>query len=98
MEADQLRELATNAQLDHWPPHLGVRTEAEKIEYLAQRLSENADAEERADDLASQLETAQEENSAIEFENKDLLADIETLKVDIKRLESKLEAIREIVA
>lgn len=54
MEADQLRELATNAQLDHWPPHLGVRTEAEKIEYLAWHLEETAN---RAEDLESQMLT-----------------------------------------
>lgn len=97
MDAEQLQQLATNAELNHWPPHLGVTTDAEKVAYLAERLREAADAETRADELADQLETANEDNSAIELENKDLLADIETLKADVRRLENKLEAVREIV-
>lgn len=62
MEPEQLRELATNAQLDHWPPHLGVRTEAEKIEYLAKALESVNDYEAQIeaitaerDDLADQV-------------------------------------------
>lgn len=43
MDANQLRELATNATLNHWPPHLGVVTEADKIQYLADRLREAGD-------------------------------------------------------
>lgn len=39
METVQLQELATNARLDHWPPHLGVNTDAEKIDLLARELA-----------------------------------------------------------
>lgn len=98
MDGEQLRQLATNAQLDHWPPHLGVVTEADKIQYLADRLREAGDAEDRADDLVLQLETAQEENQMIEQESDDLKEKIKTLESDIKRLTNKIESIREIIA
>ena len=48
MDADQLRELATNALVGHWPPHLGVKTDQEKIEYLARQLDQAADNSESA--------------------------------------------------
>lgn len=62
MEADELRELATNAQLDHWPPHLGVRTDAEKVQYLADRLREAARDGDTIDELNDQIGALQEEN------------------------------------
>lgn len=37
------QELATNALVNHWPAHLGVKTDAEKIEYLARALEKAAD-------------------------------------------------------
>lgn len=98
MDAERLNELATNAQLDHWPPHLGVRTDAEKIEYLAERLREVVDAETRADELADQLETAQAENQLIKDENSDLEQQVKTLKSDVKRLADQIQAVRDIVA
>ena len=49
---DDLNQLALNAELNHWPPHLGVTTEVEKAGYLAQQLREAAS---RIDDLESQL-------------------------------------------
>lgn len=98
MDSQELQQLATNARLNHWPPHLGVTTDAGKIEYLAQRLEEAADAETRADGLADELETAREENSGLETENDELKAEVKTLKSDIAGLTKKLEEIREIVA
>ena len=79
-----LRELATNAELNHWPPHLGVRTDAEKIAYLAERLREAADAEVNAEALA-------DENAALCEERDDFERKLEDA-------ESKLERIREIAA
>lgn len=35
-------ELATNALVNHWPAHLGVKTDQEKIEYLARVLEKVA--------------------------------------------------------
>lgn len=94
MDSQQLQQLATNTRLNHWPPHLGVTTDTEKIEYLAQRLEEAADAETRADELADQLKTAQEENDMLH----DLEDEVKTLKSDLKLAQSQLEQIREIVA
>jgi hypothetical protein len=42
MDAEQARELALNARLDYWPAHLGVNTDAERIEHLATKLDEAA--------------------------------------------------------
>jgi predicted nucleic acid-binding Zn-ribbon protein len=95
MDTTQLHELATNATLNHWPPHLGVRTEAEKIEYLTERLREVADAETRADELADQLETAQEENGRLSDENEDLTEQVKQLKSDVKVLHAKIDAAKD---
>jgi hypothetical protein len=62
---DNLQQLATNALLDHWPPHLGVRTDAEKIAYLAERLRQAGDAEDRIDALTAEIESAHEENGRL---------------------------------
>jgi peptidoglycan hydrolase CwlO-like protein len=93
-----LHELATNAELNHWPPHLGVRTDAEKIAYLAGRLREAGDAEVRVDELSDQLVAAQEENASLETKNDDLQSQITSLKGVIKELQSRLTDIREIAA
>lgn len=61
MDADQLRELATNALVNHWPPHLGVRTDKEKIEYLAAQIEKAANDIRDADDLQEKLDTSEEE-------------------------------------
>jgi predicted nucleic acid-binding Zn-ribbon protein len=85
---NDLHELATNAQIDHWPPHLGVRTDAEKIAYLAERLREAGDAEMQADELSDQLATAQEEVAERE-------RTIETLGEERDHFKSKAEALTE---
>lgn len=64
MEAQQIIDLALNARLEHWPPHLGLHTDAEKIQYLAERL----------DEAATQIvngETLQDENAALREERDD---------------------------
>lgn len=97
MDADQLHELATNARLNHWPPHLGVTTDAEKIEYLAQRLKETADAEMRADQLAAEVESLREEadlatDKLAELESKvsELKPLLSEARISIKELEGQL--------
>lgn len=79
MEPEQLRELATNAKLDHWPPHLGVTTDAEKIEYIVQRLRESVSESER-------LSGVDDTNQALEEENAFLKNDIEDLKDRLKKI------------
>jgi peptidoglycan hydrolase CwlO-like protein len=97
MDAEQLRELATNAETNHWPAHLGVTTDAEKVEYLAARLREVADTETRLDELTTELETADSENGELESDKAELEEQVKSLKADIVALESKLESVREIV-
>jgi len=89
MDSNQLNELATNALLDHWPLHLGVRTEAEKVAYLAEQLREAADAEERADSLADELETAQDQTYEYERQLEAANAKISDLNAVIKELKAK---------
>lgn len=93
MELNQLHELAHNATLNHWPPHLGVVTEQDKIQYLADRLREVADAETRADELAEQLKAAQDDIDRVA----DLEDQVKTLKSDLELAHTQLEQIREIV-
>lgn len=82
MEPNQLHELATNVELNHWPPHLGVRTDAEKIQYLAARLREAANEYES---LGGVYEA-----------NQSLLEENDMLKSDIKNLKYKLKQIQEL--
>lgn len=90
MDAEQLQELALNAELNHWPPHLGVTTDAEKVEYLAARLREVADTETRANELADELETAQEQSDEYEEQLEAANAEIHDLNEIIKDLKAKL--------
>lgn len=62
MEAEQARELALNARLNHWPAHLGIKTDAEKIEHLASRLDEAATNMFINETLADENEALREEN------------------------------------
>jgi hypothetical protein len=87
MEID-LYELATNARLNHWPPHLGVTTNAEKIEYLAQRLQEAGDVVQN-DDLLDRQTAMQEEIAMHEQTIEGLRAEIFDLNEVIKKLETK---------
>lgn len=92
MEADQLRELATNATLNHWPPHLGVTTDAEKIQYLADRLRETVDY---AMDQESLAASRDDEISELKVKIDDLETDfeqrIESLRDDLEKLEGETE-------
>ena len=72
MEAEQARELALNARLNHWPAHLGITTDAQKIEHLATALDEaatridvNEADSERLLDLEAKVESLQEERDGL---------------------------------
>ena len=62
MDAEEARELALNARLDHWPAHLGVVTGEQKIEYLATKLDEAATNMFNGEALLDQNEALREEN------------------------------------
>lgn len=72
MESEQARELALNARLDHWPVHLGVNTDAEKIEHLAMRLDEAATRIASLETLEDETQTLREERDMYSSENEDL--------------------------
>lgn len=97
MDNEQLQQLATNATLSHWPPHLGVTTEAEKVEYLAQRLRESAERESDTSNNVGALETRVEDLSLelheSEKEVERLEAKVVELEQDVKRHESTLNEI-----
>lgn len=80
METQQMIDLALNARLGHWPPHLGLKTDAERIEYLAIRL----------DEAATQIVS----NEALQDENKALLEENDSLRSDVERLTDTVKDIR----
>ena len=88
MDTNQLHELATNARLNHWPPHLGVKTDVEKVEYLAERLREVADMATTNDELLDQVRELRTkiEDLELDFESK-----IEDLKDDLEKIETEAE-------
>jgi septal ring factor EnvC (AmiA/AmiB activator) len=85
-----LHELATNALLNHWPPHLGVKTDREKVAYLAERLREAGDTEARIEKLETELESANEENGRLTGELKELKATLGELKPLIAEMKDNL--------
>lgn len=101
MDTNQLQQLATNAELNHWPPHLGVTAEAGKIEYLAQRLREVAEREAASgteiDTLSGKLEDVQGELHESEMEVKRLEAKVIDLVTALSRAETLLADIAKLV-
>lgn len=86
-----LHELATSAEINHWPPHLGVRTDAEKIAYLAERLREAGDVMAQNEDLVQQNTAMQEEVAEHEQTIEELRAEIYDLSETIKELKAKTQ-------
>jgi hypothetical protein len=56
-EIERLRRIATDAQVNHWPPHLGLNTDAERVEFLAKALSDVLD---QLDDWQSVIDKVSE--------------------------------------
>lgn len=88
MNTNQLHELATNAEINHWPPHLGVTTDAEKVGYLAERLRGAADSH------SSELEAVEQRLETIEGENIDLENKIDRLEDENEKLKSEIEELK----
>jgi hypothetical protein len=36
--SDRLRQIIRDAQVNHWAPHLGLKTDAERVQYLVKQL------------------------------------------------------------
>jgi predicted RNase H-like nuclease (RuvC/YqgF family) len=86
-------DLALNAELNHWPPHLGVTTDAEKIEYLAQRLAEQADVATDRDEIASEVEGLEEEKYGLELGVDELKDEVEELKESLVDRDRQIELL-----
>jgi peptidoglycan hydrolase CwlO-like protein len=91
MNANQLNELATNALLDHWPPHLGVQIEAEKVEYLANAIQFVIAKDVEVEALEDQIKALDEE--AVYLQNK-----LDNRDDQIAQLETKIEELNEQIA
>ena len=89
MGAEQLQQLATNAELNHWPPHLGVTTDAKKVEYLAQRLREAAEMVTTNDELID--DELKDLRTKIDDLQSDFESQIESLRYDLEKLEEETE-------
>jgi len=80
MEGQEITNLVLNARMNHWPLHLGVTTDAEKIEHLATKLDE------AATELA-RLEKVDDENASL-IEERDLYAsEAEDLRATLKDIQ-----------
>lgn len=88
MDAEQLQQLALNAELNHWPPHLGVTTDAEKVEYLARQLREAAAMVTTNDQLVEEIKDL---NTRIDDLESDFESRIESLRNDLEKLEEEAE-------
>lgn len=77
MEPSELKELAINARIGHWPAHLGLNTDAERIDYLAQRLEEAAANVGDVEDLQDKLDAMVENQTTMQEVINDLTRRLE---------------------
>jgi len=84
-----LHELATNAELDHWPSYLGVTTEAEKIAYLANALRQSEEQQVSGEEIRAEM---QSEIDQLRDKAQELEDQLDTFKADLDTLEEKLGA------
>jgi predicted nucleic acid-binding Zn-ribbon protein len=97
MDSNQLRELATNAQLDHWPPHLGVRTDAEKIEYLVKALRSVDDYEAQIEEIAAERDSLADQVTQLEnklYDQEDRVDKFDELRGKVSEAEGVLADIK----
>lgn len=93
-----MQELATNARLNHWPPHLGVKTDADKIEFLASKLEETRDTEAQMGSLVGELEDVRDSNNRLIDEVNDLKEEIVGLKDERLALKAEILELKAKVA
>jgi uncharacterized coiled-coil DUF342 family protein len=83
-----LHELATNAELNHWPPHLGVTTDAEKIAYLAEALRQSEEQQVNDGEIRAEM---QNEIDKLRDVAQDLEERLDSLRDDLDALKEKLD-------
>lgn len=97
MDAEQLRELATNATLNHWPPHLGVVSDADKIQYLADALRSVDDYEAQIEAITAERDSLAEQVTQLEdrlYDQKDRVDKIDALRDKVVEAEGVLADIK----
>ena len=97
MEPDQLRKLSTNATLNHWPPHLGVVSEQDKIQYLADALRSIDDYESRIEAVEAERDALAEQVTQLEnklYDQEDRTDKFDGLKDKVAEAESLLADIK----
>lgn len=70
MDNTQLKAIATGALTGHWPAHLGLTTDAEKIEWLARTVEGMADEDVEA--IKDQSDSFEDDLAAAEDAIKDI--------------------------
>ena len=71
MDNTQLKSIAVGVLTGHWPAHLGLHTDAEKIEYLARQLEAAADNVGDVDELQEKFDDVEEERDELQGEIKE---------------------------
>ena len=97
MDPNQLHELASNARLNHWPPHLGVTTDAEKIEYLAKALESIDDYEAQIEEVTTERDSLADQVTQLEnklYDQEDLVDKIDSFMDKVVEAESVLADIK----
>lgn len=91
MDNDQLLELAHNARINHWPPHLGVVTDGDKADYLAKAIEASTT---NYDHLEVDQAGTESENEELQAKVDDLTEKNDKLEAEIAELKYKLDQIR----
>lgn len=91
MDNDQLLELAHNARINHWPPHLGVVTDGDKADYLAKAIEASTA---NYDGLEVDHVAFESENEELWVKASDLEEKNDKLAAEVAELKYKLEQIR----
>lgn len=73
-EQARLQQIAADAQVGHWPPHLGLTTDSQRIQFLADSVSNlvdySIDLEGRNETLFDKVENAEDRIKELEQELK----------------------------
>lgn len=71
-ELTRLEQVASGALVNHWPPHLGLTTDSQRIEHLADGVSKlvdySRDLEGRNETLSDEVENANDRIRELEQE------------------------------
>lgn len=86
-ERARLQQIATDAQVGYWPPHLGLNTDAERIDYLARTLEEAIDGMSDSEAIEALKDELKDDIESVEDKVSSLETDIESVKDRLEKLE-----------